>query len=111
MHKATLAICMLASTSTANAQSPINAAATATNERAYTVTLMCAVVASKGTSDSDKVRTMDAARKMAKANGYSTDRLSRDLLGAATIAGRNLRNNPNALDGDRAMCRKLGLIS
>jgi outer membrane scaffolding protein for murein synthesis (MipA/OmpV family) len=99
---------MVASAVSAKAQQKLPTALV--NDRAYTVTLMCAMVAATGSSDDDKVRTMQAARKMAKAKGHGLDRLSKDLGTMANVAGDRLRSNPNALDEDRAICRKLGLI-
>ena len=81
------------------------------NERAYTLTLMCAVVASTGTNDADKLRAMDAARKMAKANGQTTDRLSKDLITMANVLGNEARSDASAIERRRQNCRKLGLAS
>jgi hypothetical protein len=84
---------------------------TSANERAYTLTLMCAVVASTGKNDADKQRAMDAARKMAKASGQTADRLSKDLIAMANVLGNEARNDASAMDRRRQNCRKIGLVS
>jgi len=91
--------------------SPVMATATDKNERAYTLTLMCAAVAAYYQNDADITRTMDAARKMARVQNLSETRLSDDLFKMTNALGAELRQNPNAMDEDRAVCRKLGLVS
>ena len=81
------------------------------NERAYTLTLMCTALASEYGNDADKLRTMDAARKMARAQGYDDRRLSRDVITMASVVGAKLHDNPNAMDENRLICRRLGLVS
>lgn len=89
---------------------PAGAATPASNDRAYTLTLMCAGVAGYDKNDADITRTMAAVRKMAKAKGYDTKRVSSDAIEMAQVLGDDLRNNPNSMDENRALCRKLKLI-
>jgi hypothetical protein len=78
------------------------------NERAYTITLICvAISANENTGD---IRSIDAARKMAKTLGYKNERLSRDMLTMASVVGVQLRDEPATVDRNRAICRQLGLV-
>ena len=90
---------------------PSPAATQPQNDRAYTLTLMCAVVASHYGGDADIHRTMDAARKMGKAKGYAGKRVSDDLVTMSGALGAELRNNPTSMDENREVCRKLKLVS
>jgi hypothetical protein len=76
-------------------------------KRAYTLTLMCSVVA-KG--DAEIRKTSDATRKMAKAMGYSDSRVAQDALGMASVLGNELRTDPAATNKHRDVCRTLGLV-
>lgn len=80
-------------------------------DRAYTLTLMCSVVASADKNDADIQRTMDAVRKMGKAQGYDSKRVSSDAIQMAGALGSEMREHPDAMDKHRAACRKLKLIS
>lgn len=79
-------------------------------DHAYTMTLMCAVVASHDRSDGDILRTMDAVRKMGKAKGYDGKRVASDMITMASVVGDRLRTDPNYIDDNREICRKLQLI-
>ena len=80
------------------------------NERAYTITLICAVLASRDKNDADIQRTMDAVRKMGKAQGYANKKVSGDLITMASVVGVQLRNEPATVDHNRGICRQLGLL-
>lgn len=79
-------------------------------DRAYTLTLMCATFASDGDNDRDILRTMDAVRKLGKAKGYDDKRLANDLGTMASVVGDRLRTEPDYIDKNREICRKLQLI-
>ena len=80
------------------------------NERAYTITLICAVLASRDKNDVDIQRTMGAVRKMGKAKGYASKKVSGDLITMASVVGVQLRNEPATVDHNRGICRQLGLL-
>lgn len=80
-------------------------------DRAYTMTLICAVVASHDKIDADILRTMDAVRKMGKARGYGNTKVARDMIQAANVLGVEMRDDPGSMDRNRAICQKLGLVS
>lgn len=80
------------------------------NERAYTITLICAVLASRDKNDADTQRTMDAVRKMGKAKGYASKKVSGDLITMASVVGVQLRDEPATVERNRGICRQLGLI-
>lgn len=48
---------------------------------------------------------------MATALGYSTERLSSDLITMASVVGVQLRDEPATVEHRRAVCRQLGLLS
>jgi hypothetical protein len=81
------------------------------NERAYTITLTCSAIAANDNDQAGSTRSIDAARKMAKALGYSTKRLSSDLITMASVVGVQLRDEPAKVDRNRGICRQLGLVS
>jgi hypothetical protein len=81
------------------------------NERAYTITLICNAIAANDNDQSGSTRSIDAARKMAKALGYSTKRLSSDLITMASVVGVQLRDEPAKVEHRRGVCRQLGLLS
>lgn len=93
------------------APQPIATPATAANERAYDVTLVCYVVAVDGKNESDHARALDGVRKMAKALGYNNKRMSDDIFKMVTVLGAKTRSDPYAITRNREGCRKLGLIS
>lgn len=111
MRRVFLVVGILMVASAASGNAPLKSPTAASNERAYTLTLMCAVIASTGTNDADKVRTMDAARKMAKASGQTRDRLSKDLITMANVLGNEARTDASAMERRRQNCRKIGLAS
>lgn len=81
------------------------------NERAYILTVMCTAIASEYGNDADQQRSLDAARKMARVQGYNDHRLSDDLGSAASVLGIRARNRIDALSRDRDICRRMGLLS
>jgi hypothetical protein len=81
------------------------------NEQAYTITLLCAAVASQSRNDADIQRTMEAVRKMARVLGYDNRRLSTDMVKMAGALGVEQRTDPRAMDDHRATCRRIKLIS
>lgn len=89
----------------ASAKQPASA-----NERAYTLTVMCSVVAANDKNDANFQRTADAVRKMAKVLGYTTARVAKDSIAMANVLGNEQRTNPNAMSTRRETCRKLALI-
>lgn len=89
---------------------PAMAQSAASNDRAYTLTLMCTTVASVYGTDADKQRSLDAARKMARAQGYSVKRLSDDLGTMANVLGDKDRDHPDEVQRDREICRRMGLL-
>ena len=80
------------------------------NERAYTITLICAVLAARHKNDVDIQRTMDAVRKMGKAKGYTNKKVSGDLITMASVVGVQLRDEPATVERNRGICRQLGLL-
>lgn len=84
---------------------------TSANERAYTLAVMCSVVAANDQNDTNVQRTADAVRKMAKVMGYTTARVANDSIAMANVLGNELRTNPNRMNVRRETCRKLALIS
>lgn len=108
MRKALLAVLMMvaAGTASAKAQQPMTK-----NERAYTITLICVAIAANDRDDAGSQRSIEAARKMARALGYSLDRLSKDLLTMAKVVGVQLRDEPAKVEQSRTVCRQLGLLS
>ncbi len=91
--------------------SPASAQTAASNDRAYTLTVMCSVVASHYGADADILRTADAVRKMQRVMGYDTKRVADDSIKIASALGSELRNNPQLMEGHRAVCRQLKLLS
>jgi hypothetical protein len=81
------------------------------NERAYTITLICNAIAANDNDRAGSARSIDAARKMAKALGYSSKRLSNDLITMASVVGVQLRDEPAKVERSRAVCRQLGFLS
>lgn len=84
---------------------------TVAQQRAYTLSLMCVAVASYYDNEADKLRTVDALRKMGAAMGYDNTRIANDMTTMASVLGDELRSNPDAMEGHRASCRKIGLVS
>ena len=80
------------------------------NERAYTITLICYVISANDRDAAGNARSLDAARKMATALGYSNERLSHDIGTMVSVVGVQLRNEPATVDRNRGICRQLGLI-
>lgn len=93
------------------AAGPVMGQSAASNDRAYTLTLMCTAVASEFGTDADKQRSLDAARKMARAQNYSDRRLSDDLGTMANVVGDKARDHPDEVQHDREICRRMGLVS
>lgn len=81
------------------------------NERAYTITLICSAIAANDNDPTGSARSIDAARRMATALGYSTERLSNDLITMASVVGIQLRDEPATVEHRRTVCRQLGLLS
>jgi hypothetical protein len=81
------------------------------NERAYTITLICVTIAANDRDDASYQRSLDAVRKMATALGYTTKRLSNDLITMASVIGVQLRDEPAKVEHSRGICRQLGLLS
>jgi hypothetical protein len=84
--------------------------ATSSNERAYTLTLMCTAIASEYGNDADKHRAMDAATKMARAQGYSDKRLANDMISMASVVGDQIHNQSSQVSQNREICRRIGLV-
>jgi len=80
------------------------------NQHAYTLTLMCVSVAGHEGNQADKLRAMDALRKMQRAMGYSNRHLADDMVDMAQVLGVKMRNDPGLMPRNREICRKLGLI-
>ena len=85
--------------------------AIAANQRAYDVTLVCYVVAVDGKNESDHARALDGVRKLARALGYNSKRMSVDISKMVAVLGAKVRSDPYAITRNREGCRKLGLIS
>lgn len=79
-------------------------------ERAYTLTLVCVVVAANDKDEAGHARALDAARKMAKAQSYSDKRLTDDLFNMTTVLGVEAREKPDSMSENRAFCRRLKLL-
>lgn len=101
---AVLALGLLASAS--HGQQPMSK-----DERAYTITLMCNAIAASDSDYEGSARSMEAARKMAKALGYNSKRLSSDLITMASVVGVQLRDEPAKVAQRREVCRQLGLLN
>lgn len=80
------------------------------SERAYTLSLMCSAVAANDGEQADYSRTFDAVRKTGRKLGHSEARISQDVLTMAQVVGDRAHRDPSSLDGNREICRKLGLI-
>ena len=80
-------------------------------KRAYTLSLMCWVVASHYQNEADILRTADAMRKMGAAMGYDNARTAKDVTTMASVLGVELRNDPGSMARHRASCRQIGLVS
>jgi hypothetical protein len=99
-----LALCLAAAPSLA--QQPMSQ-----NERAYTITLICNAIAANDNDHAGSTRSIDAARRMATALGYSIEQLGHDLITMASVVGVQLRDEPAKVEHSRAVCRQLGLLS
>jgi hypothetical protein len=109
MRKALLAVLMMVAMTgaiSARAQQPMSK-----DERAYTITLICAAIAANDRDDAGSQRSIEAARKMAAALGYSSKKLSSDLITMASVVGVQLRDEPAKVEQRRGICRQLGLLS
>jgi hypothetical protein len=102
------AIAAIMLTSTAAAQSGDRRADA--QQRAYTLSVVCWVVASYYRDEADIHRTTDALRKMGSAMGYDNARTSKDAVEMASALGVELRRDPEAMQRHRTACRKLGLV-
>lgn len=80
-------------------------------EKAYTLSLMCSVVAGYYENEADILRTADAMRKMGAAMGYDNKRIANDVTTMASALGVELRNDPKSMERHRASCRQIGLVS
>jgi len=80
-------------------------------KRAYTLSLMCWVVASHYQNEADILRTADAMRKMGAAMGYDNARTAKDVTTMASVLGVELRKDPGSMARHRASCRQIGLVS
>lgn len=80
-------------------------------DRAYTLSLMCSVVASYYRNDADIQRTAVAMRKMGAAMGYDNARIAKDATTMASVLGNELRTDPASMERHRASCRQIGLAS
>lgn len=88
----------------------VDAAGMSAKDKAYTLTLMCAAFASAYGTDADGLRTQDAVRKMGRAKGYSSKRVSGDAIDAASVVGVEIRNDPSLIERNRVICRALKLM-
>lgn len=79
-------------------------------ERAYTIALICVVIAANDNDQAGGVRSLDAVRKMGKAKGYTNKRVSDDIGTMANVVGVQLRGEPATVVRNRSICRQLGLI-
>ncbi len=117
MRRAILTIAVLALASATSTVSATKAVAQTAqqpmsqNERAYTITLICSAIAANDNDHEGSARSLEAARKMATALGYSNDRLAHDLITMASVVGVQLRDEPEKIAQRRAVCRQLGLLS
>lgn len=117
MRRAILAVAVLALASvTLTVSATMAVAQTAQqpmsqNERTYTITLICSAIAANDNDHEGSARSLEAARKMAQALGYSNERLSSDLITMASVVGVQLREEPEKIVQRRAVCRQLGLLS
>lgn len=80
------------------------------NERAYTVALMCSVVAAHYASDADIHRTADALRRMARVLGHDSRKTAADVVQMANVLGSEMRSDPASMDRTRTACRRAGLV-
>ena len=80
-------------------------------ERTYTITLICYSISANDDDQAGNAKSLDAARKMARALRYSDERLSRDLFTMASVVGLQLRDEPDTVARNRGICRQLGLLS
>jgi hypothetical protein len=81
------------------------------NERAYTLTIMCAAVAKHYGNNADHMRALDASNKMAKVLQYSFTRYTLDLEGADKVLAKQHRSDPGRITKRRELCRQLQLAS
>lgn len=81
------------------------------SEKAYTLTLMCQVVASHFDDQPAFRKAADAARKMGRTQGYTDKKISKDFFTMTEVLGVRERDQPGTLDSDRDGCRKIGLAS
>lgn len=111
MRRALFAIACVASV-VSGAIAPVAAAAPTTAQKhAYTLSVVCWVVAAHYRNEADIHRTTDALRKMGTAMGYDNGRTAKDVTAMASALGVELRNDPRAMERHRASCRQLGLVS
>lgn len=95
----------------AMAGSQASATEMAPKDRAYTLALMCYAFASEYGTEADGLRTQEAVSKMGRAQGYSRKRISSDSITMASVVGVQIRDDPSSVERNRAICRKLKLIS
>lgn len=81
------------------------------SEKAYTLTLMCQVVAAHFDDQPAFRKAADAARRMGRTQGYSDEKISKDAFTMTEVLGVREREQPGTLDADRDGCRKIGLAS
>lgn len=79
--------------------------------RAYTLSLMCYVVAVHDQKEADTTRNLDAVRKMGKVLGYTDKRVSDDIWTMTNVVGDQIRRDPNSINVRRDTCRKVQLAS
>ena len=84
---------------------------TDSKKRAYTLTLMCQVIAADSGTKADQQRTIEATRTMGRAMGYDDKRVSADVFTMIDVVAAKARENPATMEDERAVCRKLGLLS
>ncbi len=84
---------------------------TVAQQRAYTLSLTCWVVASHYRIEADIHRTADAMRRTGAALGHNNERIARDGTAMASALGGELRSDPSSMLRHRASCRQIGLAS
>jgi len=90
---------------------PASAQQSSANERAYTLTLTCRVVAAHFNDMAGTAKADDAVRRMGKVLGYSAARQASDVITMASVLGDERRSDPSNMERHRDGCRRFGLVS
>ena len=80
-------------------------------EKAYTLALMCTVVAAYFKDDAASLKAMGAADKIGAQLGYDRPRRSTDLSNMARTLGTERSGDAGSWERHRAVCRKIGMAT